>query len=403
MNQKIKDLLLLLKTERKIQVAAFLVFVVIMAMMFMPDNRRQGSGRVALRTPPPATNDRQAVINDLSRDTYQDLIATVNRSTEANTKAIQTVTEDLRKIREQQQDYEKTTSAIFSKIIEKMNDSSNPPAQAVGNTGAVPATEPYQPIEANVLGTGEDAVSAQNVSMNLGDLQPFQTDTAAALTPPPPRGPRKVAVVTAGDSVRLKLLAGVHAPTDGTPYPVVFKLVGNVYGPDGSALSIGEARVIAAAQGSLADSRALFRLTKLSMAYPNGRRREIEVDGWVVGEDGMRGMEGRLLDPIGKVLGAGMATGFIQGMGDAMASQNITQNRNLVGGNEITVSGNEVEFAAGNGISRGADRWGRLLEERIKRLVPHVEVLSGREATAVFAKSFTIPDLMEQADAEEMQ
>ena len=109
--------------------------------------------------------------------------------------------------------------------------------------------------------------------------------------------------------MRVKLLAGVNAPTDGTPYPVVLKLLGNVMGPDGNTIPLGEARLIAAAQGSLTDSRVLFRLTRLSIRLPNGRRKEFAIDGWVVGEDGIRGMSGVLIDPIGKAIGGAAMAG----------------------------------------------------------------------------------------------
>ena len=82
-------------------------------------------------------------------------------------------------------------------------------------------------------------------------------------------------------------------------------------GPDGNAVPLGEARIIAAAQGSLTDSRVLFRLTRLSIRLPSGKRKEFPIDGWIVGEDGIRGLEGVLIDPIGKaIVGAGMAGGL---------------------------------------------------------------------------------------------
>jgi hypothetical protein len=206
-----------------------------------------------------------------------------------------------------------------------------------------------------------------------------------------------------GDSVRVKLLAGVNAPTDGTPYPVVLKLIGDVIGPDGNSVPLGEARVIAAAQGSLTDSRVLFRLTRLSIRLPNGRRKEFGIDGWVVGEDGIRGMEGVLIDPIGKAIaGAGMAGG-LAGLGQGLAAAN-TVNRFGVGNTPDTSfvqDGKMGEYAAGMALSSAAKEWNSIIRERLAQLVPVVQVLSNREATAVFSQSLTVPDLLEQLDEED--
>ena len=205
----------------------------------------------------------------------------------------------------------------------------------------------------------------------------------------------------AGDSVRLKLLAGVRAPTDGTPYPVVFKLVGDVYGPDGTALPLGEARLVAAAQGSLVDSRVLYRLSSLNIRLPSGRNDVLPVDGWVVGEDGIRGMEGVLIDPFGKAIGATGFAGGLAAFGNAVATNQTTTNTNVYGGTTSTVTGDDLTYAAGRALGGAANTYSDLIKERLRLLVPHVEVLSGREATAVFSKSFTIKGLFEEIDSDE--
>jgi conjugal transfer pilus assembly protein TraB len=202
-----------------------------------------------------------------------------------------------------------------------------------------------------------------------------------------------------GDSVRIKMLAGVNAPTDGTPYPVVLKLIGDVTGPDGNSVPLGEARLIAAAQGSLTDSRVLLRLTRLSIRLPNGRRKEFAVDGWVVGEDGIRGMEGVLIDPIGKAIaGAGMAGGLAGlGNGIAMASRDTLTYSS--GAQNSTIDTSKLpQYAGGIAMASAATEWQQIIKDRVSQLVPVVQVLSGREATAVFSQSLAIPDLLEQVD-----
>jgi hypothetical protein len=204
-----------------------------------------------------------------------------------------------------------------------------------------------------------------------------------------------------GDSVRVKLLAGVNAPTDGTPYPVVLKLLGSVMGPDGNTIPLGEARIIAAAQGSLTDSRVLFRITRLSIRLPNGRRKEFTIDGWIVGEDGIRGLSGVLIDPIGKAIGAAGLAGAFAGLGQgiAAANQQYTLYSNGTGTNSVD-SSQIPAYAGGVALSSAALEWQQMIRTRVSQLVPVVQVLSGREATAVFSQSLAIPDLLEALDDE---
>jgi hypothetical protein len=188
--------------------------------------------------------------------------------------------------------------------------------------------------------------------------------------------------------VPVLLLTGVNAPTDGTPYPVVFQLGGDITGPDGSSLNLGEGRIIAAAQGSESDSRALFRLTQLSLRHPSGRRSVIEVDGWIVGEDGVRGMQGKLEDKLGRLI---MATAVISGV--AAVGQRLQRNTQVFGQGfnngqnnpGFTLQSTDVEFAAASAVTDASNRLGQVLLRRYESLVPVVEVLSGREAVAIFS------------------
>jgi hypothetical protein len=289
--------------------------------------------------------------------------------------------------RKAMQDYEQTTAEIFKKIIERLSE-----VQTVSQTA---------PNDPSPQGFVPPPISADPVIDPV--MEPIGGELPVADGPPErPEKPRLAAVMP-GDSVRVKLLAGVNAPTDGTPYPVVLKLIGDVIGPDGNSVPLGEARVIAAAQGSLTDSRVLFRLTRLSIRLPNGRRKEFGIDGWVVGEDGIRGMEGVLIDPIGKAIaGAGMAGG-LAGLGQGLAAAN-TVNRFGVGNTPDTSfvqDGKMGEYAAGMALSSAAKEWNSIIRERLAQLVPVVQVLSNREATAVFSQSLTVPDLLEQLDEED--
>ena len=52
----------------------------------------------------------------------------------------------------------------------------------------------------------------------------------------------------------------------------------------------------------------------------------------------------------------------------------------------------------GKGVSKAGQGWSKYIEERSKLLVPHVRVLSGRYATAIFSESVKINGLFDQIE-----
>jgi hypothetical protein len=401
MKQKLSDIATLLKTERKYQIILALVVLAITYLMFANPQPPSGRNRRVQHAQP--ANEKETM-RLAEHESYVDLTKSLQTEMQVMNTRIADAQKGVEKVQKRQEDNERVQAEILRKIIEKINDASS------GGGGGASAAGPVDVTSANSYdlssGTdnpagpeGQGAGAGPGGSTEAG-LMPFGDNNAPQVAPPLPKGPRKLAVIGAGDSVRVKLLAGVNAPTDGTPYPVVFSLDGDVMGPDNSTLPLGEARLIAAAQGSLTDQRALFRLTSLNIRMPSGRRKVLDVDGWVVGEDGLRGMEGVLLDPIGRAIGAGLLTGGLQGLGDAVASKNITRSTNVLGGNSIEVSGSEVEYAAGVALSKAADKWSSIIQNRVNMMVPHVQVLSGRVGTAVFAKTVKIPDLYDELGEE---
>lgn len=377
MAQFLKDLPTRLKSDRKSQFVALLVVVGVMYVGFS-DNSRP-----ARKAPPKV--EKQEKLND-PNERWTDLIERFNGQLNQLTTQSNALREDVDAQKKAMQEYEATTAEIFKKILERLAEVQNTQTSAQG-----PAASPKS----------IDAVSgADLMGASPSELEPIGGADIAAAPPAQPVRP-KLAALMPGDSVRVKLLAGVNAPTDGTPYPVVLKLLSDVMGPDGNAVPLGEARIIAAAQGSLTDSRVLFRLTRLSIRLPNGKRKEFPIDGWIVGEDGIRGLEGVLIDPIGKaIVGAGMAGG-LAGLGQGIAAANV-QNRVYANGSQYSSvnQGDVGKYAGGVALASTANEWQAIIKDRLSQLVPVVQVLSGREATAVFSQSVAIPELLEQLDEE---
>jgi hypothetical protein len=394
MSQAIKDFGLKLRSQRKTQVITGLVVLGLVWLFFGQSGPKQRRAR--------PQQPVQVGAND-PNERWTDLVERFNGQLNQLTQQSNAMRADLDTQKKAMADYEATTAEIFKKILERLAEVQTP-------------TTPQSPVSASPKDLNQ-ITAGDLVSANPDELEGIgPVEQVSAALPLPPQKPKIVAIMP-GDSVRVKLLAGVNAPTDGTPYPVVLKLVGDVIGPDGNSVPLGEARVIAAAQGSLTDARVLFRLTRLSVRLPNGRRKEFGIDGWVVGEDGIRGMEGVLIDPIGQALGGAAVAGGLAGAGQAYAASNTIQqiygfNSNTNGQNGQNGNGNFgtnvyvdrskiPEYAGGIALSSAAFEWQNIIRDRVSQMVPVVQVLSGREATAVFSQSLAIPDLLEQLEQED--
>jgi hypothetical protein len=326
-----------------------------------------------------------------ARDRTQNAPARVAPNEEAVTDLVTRFNDELVQLRQQNEEatrrgqdlqkrltqYEEKTATILKKMIDKMEDTE-------ANGGGAAGQQP-QPVGMGPSDAPPEEESEEIESFGLEDTE---------VGPEPTPTPQKVAFVGAGDSVRVKLLAGVNAPTDGTPYPVLLKLIGEVNGPDGSAIPLGEARVIAAAQGSLVDQRVLFRLTTMTYQLPSGEQKTIEIDGWVVGEDGIRGLAGVAVDPFGKIISGVALASAIGGAGQGLQQGGMNTMLNGMGMTTQTIE-NAGQVALGAGVARGGQEWSQMIQQRAKMYKPLVHVKSGREATAIFTKPFTITGLIE--------
>jgi Bacterial conjugation TrbI-like protein len=392
MKQFIQDQLFVLKESRK---AKFIALFAVLAIAFLMFYEKPNSANRLVRPADDLANTGGQRASFSTGPSEGDIINTFNNELEQLRKSSEKAREQIDTQNKQMELFQDRTTKIFRKILDRVSETEQRIDEAVARGGQPNSGSENYPSTVTIDEElpNEDPAKAELKSWgNLEEPEP---------APPPTPAPPRYAHVSAGDSVRIKLLAGVNAPTNGSPYPVLFKLSGNVNGPDNTKLPLGGARLIAAAQGSLVDARVLFRLVSLNINLPNGQRQTIPVDGWVVGEDGIRGMSGIPIDPLGSAIAGFTLTGAINGLGLSLQQSNLSTQVNGAGGVTQALTGDTAEFAAGAGISGGAREWQNLLTQRLRDLVPVVQVYSGREATAIFNRDFNIQNLYDQLVGDE--
>lgn len=387
MKQKLQDLMLKLKHQKSAKMVA--LAVVLCFGWFVVTETMKGGPRVA-----PAKSDKAPKLDSqraLGNDAYATIVNAYSGRIEKLEETANSTNAKITELGTKMDENVERTAEIFRKLLERVAESEANSAKS-GSAGA-------QPVDVAVADSqgGTAPKLSEPESDELDDFGEEKKQVA----PPPKPARRKIATIAAGDSLRVQLLSGVNAPVDGSPYPVVLKAISDVNGPDGSTLPIGEARIVAASQGSLTDSRALFRLTSLNVRFPSGQRKVFNIDGWVVGEDGIRGMQGVLIDPIGKAIGGQMMVGALGALGDGLSAAQLDNRRNADGSSSSFVSGNVGQYAVGQSLKGGADEWRSIVRERIGQLTPQVQVLANRQATAVFAKTVQMSGLFEALSEEE--
>lgn len=381
MNQLINDWKLILKNDRRLWAAGGLIGFIILFLMFTHQPERPL---------PPVSGGQNTggVLPDGDNSAAKDLMTAFTTEMNSIKNQAREKEEEIAKLNRDLKSTSEETGGILSRIVEEI--------ESIKDT--------QNKIQERIEQKPEPSVSSTSTEQGLegeGGIVPFGFNPEATVEEPKPISQEitRMTAIMPGDAVQATLLTGVNAPTDGTPYPSVFRLDGPIRGPDGSALDLGSARVIAAAQGSEVDGRALFRITSLAFRYPDGRRAVLKVDGWVVGEDGIRGMSGRVIDKLGQLIATIAGTSFAAALGGRLDDKSDV----VVLGRPLSVSNDDLGVASTSALTNASAAISRVLIDRYSKMIPVVEVLSGRKASVIFAAPVEVAECGEECNAWDTQ
>ena len=375
MNQKFEDFKVLVQNDKRIWAAGGFILVALIIWM-ATDSGTSRRPRQSIRPANEASDMGSSV-----EETESEMLAAFGIEIEEARKERQEMASVLVRTQQDAQSDRERVSGIIESIVDKVEE-----VQRGLDLIAGRQARSEQLITARPTGPAPGS----------GKLEGFGavTEDEGVVEPQIPELPPRVSVIAPGDSVSLRLLTGVNAPTDGTPYPVVFELTGPISGPDGATLDVGNARLIAAAQGSEADGRALFRLTQLSITHPSKRRSLVDIDGWIVGEDGVRGMQGELIDKLGRLIFTTAAVSGAAALGNRIGGRNTAV---ITNGGVTNLGADDFDTAAASALTDASNRLGQVLLNRYESLVPVVEILSGRSVSAIFSKPAEIELINDEA------
>lgn len=190
------------------------------------------------------------------------------------------------------------------------------------------------------------------------------------------------------------LITGVDAPTfsagQSNPVPIVISLNTNEVIANGYDADIRDCMLIGQAFGNMNTIRAEIEVTRISCNVEiDGQMHKIEdnVKGWVYDENGIHGLQGRLVDSSGKLITRELSVGFLEGVATAFSTPNTTI-QPVQGMTSQIFENNSLKDASYRGLASGTNTALSGLAEYYKKLLdgayPFVSVRAGRPITVLF-------------------
>lgn len=197
-----------------------------------------------------------------------------------------------------------------------------------------------------------------------------------------------------GTFIRAINLSGLDAPTGGQnqndPHPVVFRLVDHAMLPNKFRANLKECRVTGNGYGDISSERAFIRLDRLSCIDENGGAIDVDIRGYVAGEDGKAGMRGRLVEKTGQILANALLVSVAGGIGQAFSADATTTSTSALGSVSTVSPGKEFQAGFGDGIKDSMDRLARYYIALAEKMFPIVEVDAGRTVDIVLTQGISI-------------
>jgi len=200
--------------------------------------------------------------------------------------------------------------------------------------------------------------------------------------------------IPAGAFAKAILLGGVDASTSihsaSDPRPVLLRVTDPGTLPRKFKSDLKGCHVLAASYGDISSERVFMRLEKLTcIERKTGEVVEMNVQGYVAGEDGRAGLRGSVVDRAGESMRNALVGGFFSGMGSFLSQAHnpvtFSPMNGLAQTNPLT---NEsiLKHGAAKGTSNALEKYADFYIKRAEQLQPVIQVAAGRPVDIVFSQ-----------------
>lgn len=190
--------------------------------------------------------------------------------------------------------------------------------------------------------------------------------------------------------VRATLLTGINASTFGGAdskknQPVLFSVDGDTVVANDETQTIENCLIGGSATGNVNNSTAEILLTDISCSgydtHNNKIKFEQKIDGWVIGENGSFGLEGRLLDSSGKVITKMIALEIINSLSKTMQASALPSGTiTTLGGSGANIPYDDAaQRGLGTGVSKGINKAFEHYNQILSGMYPTISVMAGKK------------------------
>ena len=202
------------------------------------------------------------------------------------------------------------------------------------------------------------------------------------------------------------LVGSLSANTGGNasldPTPVLVRLTDLAQLPNEFKSNLRSCMVSASGWGDLSTERVKLRLFSLSCVLKSGKAIDIEVNGYIYGEDSKAGIAGVVVTHSGTLAAKATLAGFVQGIGQIGQAMGQTQTITPLGGVTTTISPSQALTAgAGAGVSQAGSTLSQYYLAMLQQISPSIEVAAGRHVTVVFTKGIELKLPINNQDSED--
>lgn len=187
------------------------------------------------------------------------------------------------------------------------------------------------------------------------------------------------------------MITGAYAPAfdsgEEEPLPVLLQAEGDILIANDDVQTVDKCMLIGTAKGNMNSQTADIRLVKISCSLAEGTKKiEGDISGWVIGENGIPGLQGELLHKNGAWLSRTFLAGFLETFSSSLGKTDqtaITIGTTGTNSSSATVpvstamSDNAKQAAAG-GLSTVFGKIGEYYLKMAEQIFPVIEVKGGR-------------------------
>jgi conjugal transfer pilus assembly protein TraB len=227
-----------------------------------------------------------------------------------------------------------------------------------------------------------------------GEPEASTASTSDAITAGTER-PGRHANVAPNGFIEGRLLNGVVTVVGGPDRESIVLLTGPYHAANGFRVQLDGCHALVQGHPDIAAGRIDFKLSRLTCNFPDGASRTWDTAGWLVDDDGIRGLRATLVENLGRKAAVAAAGGAIAGLGQRLSQEQyqLTTSVGGVGGttSNSTFVGSGAADAVGGAASGAAAAIGQSLGDYYNLFAPSLQVGGGTSVTVVLANDLRVP------------